>query len=322
MGGSSSPSRTTTTQEPPAFIRPFLEDAARASQNLYRAGTPQFFPGQTVVDYDENTRAALEGTRQRAINGSPVVDAAQGYAQRTLNGPVSSQFGSAMNPYSSQPREFAGATNPYLDATFNRAADQVQNRLQSSFAAAGRNTGAARAPAALELNDLANQVYGGAYEQDRNRSLSELQQMRGIGATGFENAQNRALDDIQQQRGLQLANAQIAPQLAAQDYADLSALEGVGRSNEDLRQQMLDSDIERFNYYEQAPQINLDRYLQRITGSFPGGSQTTVTPNTRNRAAGALGGAASLGLAGAGTGNPYLAAGGAVLGGLLGAFGN
>jgi len=321
MGGSSGPSKTTTTTEPPGFIRPYLEDGARASQNLYRAGEPQYFPGQTVVDYDENTRAALEGTRQRAINGSPVTDAAQNYVQRTVSGQPMSQFTGAMNPYASQPREFSGQTNPYLDATFNRAADQVQNRLQSSFAGAGRNIGAARAPAALELNDLANQVYGGAYEQDRNRSLSELQQQRGIGAQGFENAQSRGLDDIQQQRGLQLSAAGLSPTLAAQDYTDLAALEGVGRSNEDLRQRMLDADIDRFNFREQAPQMNLDRYLQRITGTFPGGTSTQTTPTSRSRAAGALGGAATGASLGASIGGPYGAAIGGIGGGLIGLFG-
>jgi hypothetical protein len=334
MGGSSGPSKTTQTTEPPAFIKPFLQFGAQEAQNLYRGGGPEYFPGSTVVPFSDQTRQALDLTQQRALQGNAGVDAAQGYVQNTLGTDPSSQFTSAQNPFASQTREFAGATNPYLDATFNRAADNVQNRLQSSFAGSGRNIGAARAPAALELNDLANTIYGGAYESDRNRSLSELQQQRGIGAQGFENAQGRGLDDIQQQRGLQLSAAGLAPGLAANDYADLAALEGVGGRYEDLSGQYLDDEINRFNFQQQAPQMNLDRFLQRILGSFPGQTTTTTAPNSRNRAAGALGGAATgAALGGAAAGAASGAAAGSVvpgvgtligagLGGLLGYFGS
>lgn len=356
MGGSSGPSKTTQTTEPPAFIKPFLQFGAQEAKNSYLQGGPQQFPGSTVVPFSSQTQQALDLTQQRALEGSPVTDAAQGYVQRTLNGAPSSSFGAAQNPFGMQPaqfgvaanpfgsapREFDGQTNPYLDATFNRAADQVQNRLQSSFAGAGRNIGAARAPAALELNDLAERVYGGAYESDRNRSLTELQQLRGIGAqgfeserdrqlselqqrlgigaTGFENAQNRALDDLQQQRAMQLSAAGLAPTLAGQDYADLAALEGVGARYEDLQGQYLQDQINRFNFQQNAPQMNLDRYLQRITGAFPGQETTLSEPTSRNRTAGALGGAAAGAKLGSAAG-PYGALFGGIAGGLYGAFG-
>lgn len=319
MGGSSTPSRTTTTTEPPKFIQPFLQEGAQLAQQSYRGGGPEYFPGSTVVPFSDQTRQALDLTQQRALQGNPGVDAAQGYVQNTLGTDPSSQFTNAQNPFASQTREFAGATNPYLDATFNRAADNVQQRLQSSFAGSGRNIGAARAPAALELNDLANTIYGGAYESDRNRSLSELQQQRGIGAQGFESAQGRGLDDIQQQRGLQLTAAQLAPGLANTDYQDLAALEGVGGRYEDLAGQQLDDQINRFNFQQNAPQMNLDRYLQRIQGAFPGQSASAVSPTSRNRGAGALGGAATGATLGA-AGGPVGIGIGALAGGLLGAF--
>ena len=320
MGSSSSPSNTTQTTEPPKFLKPFLEYGAQQAGNLYSGTSPQQYGGPTVVPFAPQTEQALALTQQRALNGSPVVDAAQGFATRTLNASPTSSLGSVANPFGSQPRQFDGASNPYLDATFNRAADQVQNRLQSSFAGAGRNIGAGRAPAALELNDLANTIYGGAYESDRNRSLSELQQLRGIGATGFENSQNRALDDIQQQRQQQLAAAGFAPTLAAQDYADIAALQGVGGSFEDLTGRQIDDAVSRFNFDQEAPQMNLDRYLARLQGVFPGQTTTQSMPQTRNRTSGALGGAATGASLGSAFG-PYGAAIGGIAGGLYGAFG-
>ncbi len=284
MGGSSGPSRTTQTQEPPAFIRPYLESGAQQAQALYNTGGPQQYGGQTVVPFAPQTEQALELTQQRALNGSQVGNAAQSYATDKLSNPITSQYG--------------GASNPYLDQTFNRAADNVQNRLQSSFAGGGRNIGAARAPAALELNDLANQVYGGAYESERDRMQA----------------------DINQQRGIQFSLAGLAPQLGGMDYQDLAALEGVGGRVEDLSGQYIDDAARRFNFDQNAPQTNLDNYLARISGSFPGGTTTQSTPTSRNRAAGALGGAASGAATGANFG-PYGAVIGGVAGGLLGAYG-
>lgn len=285
MGSSSTPSRTTQTTEPPAFIQPYMRDAAEESQRLYRTGGPQYFPGNTVVPFSQQTEQALAGTQARALGGSPVVGAAQDYATRTLNTPPTSQFGNV--------------NNPYLDATFNRAADSVQNRLQSGFAGVGRNIDAGRPVAADELGDLAQRIYGGAYESERNRMA----------------------DDLERQRSMQFAVAGLAPQLANQDYVDLNALQGVGGQVEDLAGRMMEDQAARFDFNQNAPQINLDNYIARISGAFPGQSTTATTPVHRNRAAGALGGAASGAMMGSQIMPGWGTAIGAVAGGLLGGWG-
>jgi hypothetical protein len=285
MGSSSSgPQRTTTTTEPPAFIRPFLEYGAQQSRALYETGGPSYYGGNTVVPFSAQTEAALGGTEARAINGSPVNQAAQNYATGVLQNPITSQFG--------------GATNPYLDATFNRAADSVQNRIQSGFAGSGRNIEAGRPVAAQELNDLATGIYGGAYESERDRMAS----------------------DLAQQRATQFSVAGMAPQLANQDYVDLSALQGVGGQVEDLTGRLMEDQAARWDFSQNAPQINLDNYIARVTGSYPGQNSTQTTPTYRNRTAGAVGGA----MAGAQMGSyfgPWGTGIGAIGGGLLGAYG-
>lgn len=266
MGGGS-PSHTTTTNEPPAFIQPFMQFGAQQSRGLYETGGPKYYPGETVVPFSSQTQQALDRTQQRATNGSPVTNAAQGYSTDVLSG-----------------KYLPGGENqnPYLDATFNRGADQVQNRVQSAFAGSGRNVNAGRAPAAMELNDLANQVYGGAYQNER-----QAQQAMVPFATG----------------------------LANNDYTDLQALQGVGGQYEDLNARQMQDSAARYDFAQNAPQRNLDSYLGRITGAYPGGSQTT--PTYQNHTAGALGGA----MAGAQVGSsfgPYGTAIGAIAGGLLG----
>jgi hypothetical protein len=263
-----------------------MQYGADEAQRLYQTGGPQYYPGNTVVPFSSQTEAALGGTEARALGGSPVNRAAQDYATRTLNTAPTSQFG--------------GASNPYLDAQFNRAADSVQNRIQSGFAGSGRNIEAGRPVAAQEMNDLATGIYGGAYENERNRMAQ----------------------DLAQQRATQFSVAGMAPNLANQDYVDLQQLSGVGGQVEDFAGRLMEDQAARFDFAQNAPQTNLDNYLARITGAYPGGTTTGVTPTYRNRSAGALGGLT----AGAGLGtalslsNPWTAAL-AIGGGLLGAYG-
>jgi hypothetical protein len=321
MGSSSGSTRQTTTTEPPTFIRPFMEYGAQQSRALYETGGPDYYPGNTVVPFAPQTEAALGMTEQRALQGSPVVGAAQNYATNTLNATPSSQFGGASNPYASGANPYGGASNPYLDATFNRAADSVQNRIQSGFAGSGRNIEAGRPVAADEMSDLAARIYGGAYENERNRQLSYGQQQLGIGASGYESERDRMAQDLERQRSMQFGVAGLAPQLANQDYVDINALQGVGGQVEDLSGRLMEDQAARWDFSQNAPQINLDNYLARVTGAYPGQNATQTTPTYRNRTAGAMGGA----MAGAQLGSQIYpgwgTAIGAVAGGLLGGYG-
>jgi hypothetical protein len=282
MGSSNSPTRTTTVTEPPEFIRPFMEYGAQQSRALYETGGPQYYGGNTVVPFSQQTEQALAGTEARAMGGSPVNQAAQNYATGILGKEPTSQFG--------------GASNPYLDAQFNRAADATQQRLQSGFAGSGRNIEAARPAASQELNDLATGIYGGAYENERNRMA----------------------EDLARQRSTQFGVAGLAPQIANQDYVDLQALGGVGGQVEDLAGNLMQDQAARWDFSQNAPQMNLDNYIARVTGAYPGQNATQTTPTYRNRGAGALGGA----MAGAAAGSQiYPGWGtlvGAAAGGLLG----
>jgi hypothetical protein len=62
--------------------------------------------------------------------------------------------------------------NPYLDQTFDMAALRTQNQLSSEFARGGRNVEASQPIRSQQLGDLATQIYGGAYDAERNRQNS------------------------------------------------------------------------------------------------------------------------------------------------------
>lgn len=124
---------------------------------------------------------------------TPAINAARGMtfdAQGNLipqdtqlqKGVAQSQYDYAMNdPMQAKAQSYygnvlGGDTNPYLDSMFNRAANQVQSRLSSQFAAAGRyGSGDQARETAQAYNDLANQMYGGQYNTDQQRMMQAAQ---------------------------------------------------------------------------------------------------------------------------------------------------
>lgn len=269
MGGSSSPDNVTqtTTSNPPDYLVGYLQDAANKSGSQYAndLGNAKYYQGQTVTPFSNETEQALNQTTQRAQNGSPVNQASSGYTADVLNG-------NYLN------------SNPYLDQTFNQAALATQNQLSSEFARSGRNTDAAYAPRADQLNNLATNIYGGNYANERAMQNSTLGQANSI---------------------------------ANQDYVDSQQLAAVGQQREDLTSRNIADQVSRYDYEKNAPGIALDSYLARLGGQS-GGSSSSTTPYFSNTGASALGGAA----VGNSIGSQYGYGGyGAAIGGLLGAYG-
>lgn len=182
MPGGGGGGNQVTKIEPPSYQLPHLQYGVNQAQQLYNRGA-------SVVPFAPQTEAAIAGTTQRALQGSPVTNAAQNYATRSLQG------------------GFLGS-NPYLDATFNKAALATQNQLASQFGAAGRGQAGAEGLRSQQLNDLATGIYGGDYQQERNRMQGVLGQ---------------------------------AGALANQDYIDLAQLGGAGAQVEGLAQQYADA---------------------------------------------------------------------------------
>jgi hypothetical protein len=179
MTGGGSGSNGVTRIEPPSYQLPYLQSGLKGAAEQYNAG------GNPTIPFSQQSEAALAGTEARARAGSPVVGAAQDYTQKSLTG------------------GFLGS-NPYLDQTFERAAQATQGQLASQFAGAGRNVGASEGNRAQQLNDLASQIYGGNYANER-----QLQQ-QSVGS---------------------------AIPLGNQDYVDLGQLGQVGANVENLANQ-------------------------------------------------------------------------------------
>lgn len=182
MAGGGGSQSGVTKVEPPSYQLPYLKTGLQQAQNLYNQGP-------SVVPFSPQTEQALQMTQDRALAGSPLTSSAQDYAQKSLNG------------------GFLGS-NPYLDATFNKAALATQNQLASQFGGAGRNVDASQGLRSQQLNDLATGIYGGAYDAERNRQQGVL--------------------------------PYVTP-LAEADYSDANHLAGVGSQVEGLAQKYADA---------------------------------------------------------------------------------
>lgn len=191
--------------------------------------------------------------------------------------------------YSTLGGDFLGAGNPYFSAMSDRIGNEVTKNVNSTFGAAGRFGSGAHANAlASGLSDTIGQLAYQNYGDERANMMNTMQ---------------------------------FAPALAEADYADIGRLGQAGDARRGLEQGLIDDDVARFNFEQNAPWERLGNYMGLVSGGY-GSSGTTVQPTQRGSlGAGLLGGGlAGAGIASAlGMSNPWTAAlalGGGLLGGL------
>lgn len=155
--------------------------------------------------------------------------------------------GSSMNALAAQQLQaslagqYLDQGNPMFAQMAQRVADTVTPQVNSQFAQAGR--------------------YGsGAHSAALGEALG-----REIGALAYQNYAD--------ERANQLRAAALAPELAAQDYADIDRLAAVGAQREAIAQALINADIARFNFEQSLPFNKLAQYQDLIAGNY-GGTRT------------------------------------------------
>ena len=176
-------SSTTQVQnsQAPSWQQPYQQYGLGQATAQYNGITS---PQQLVAGFAPQQNQAISGITSLATN-NPTLGAAQDYTQSVLNG--------------------SPANNPYLNSEFNNAANTVQNRIESEFAGAGQPVVNSLPVQSDELNNLASQLYGGAYN---------------TGVQQQENALANSGNVVNNELGLQqgLYNAGGAVQNLAQQY--------------------------------------------------------------------------------------------------------
>lgn len=259
--GSKQSGTQTTTVEPPSIVKPYLQQGYQTASSLLSQGGPQQYQGNTVAPFAPQQEQAMQLASARALGGSPVMSAAQNQAAQTLGG------------------DFLNS-NPYLDETFRKAAQATRSALDTQFAGSGRDLIAQLPGRSDQLNNLANQIYGGNYQAERARQMQAIP---------------------------------FASGLANQDWTDIGQLANVGSQIQGQTQNIINDRVRRWDFEQMRPEDALSSYLARIQGLAPASGQTSSQPIYSNPAGSALGGA----LGGGALFGPWGALGGGLLG-LLG----
>ena len=172
-GGGST--RTINTMvNPPAYAQPFLEFGLEQAKKIYESNKPQYYPGKTTVGFSPESEMALSGTRQMALDGSPLIPAVQDVVMQNLMG-----------------------TNPLMSAAFQPAVQEVQ----AQAAKAGRYgsgyqqgaLGAALAPIAYEAQQDAIAMAPAV----REFGYADLNTLAGVGAAREAQSEAELAADIE-----------------------------------------------------------------------------------------------------------------------------
>lgn len=202
-----------TTQEIPGELKPLATAYTNKAIGLGDQGfTP--YSDQRFADMNGAQQAGIGMTMDRALNGSSVMNQANQTLTDTLQG---------------------GNTNPYLDSMVNKAQANVLGNAQQAAARSGSfgNSGIAES-AAKQMGDVATQMYGGAYDADRDRQMQALNMAQSYGNQPYQDAQQlmtagQSLQD-QQQQGMDFDYQQFQEQQNL-PYKQLAAMSGVFGSN-------------------------------------------------------------------------------------------
>ena len=116
---------------------------------------PDFLKGPLT----SSVNAAQRQFNNSGADGNALIGQAQGLTGQTINGDF-------LSPDS----------NPFLEGTFNRAADLTRGRLATEFAGNGRDLEASAPARSDELQTLSSNIFGGNYQAERGRQQAAVGQ--------------------------------------------------------------------------------------------------------------------------------------------------
>lgn len=309
-GGEGGQQDSVTRNTPWEPLQPYYQDIASQAQGLYNSGGPNYYPNQTYVPFSAQSQAAMQLGQNRALFGSQFDQPAGNVAMQNMQGnsPYTMAGVGALGMAGLGAGQLNATaqggylnSNPYLDQAFNAAArglntqynNQVMPGINATFGSGGR-TGSNAHQQSIDMantnygnavGDMAAQIYGGNYQAERDRQMGASSALGNLGmgiASGYGGlgSQNFAQ---------QMGGAALGQNLAQNDWQNIGMLGGIGQQVEGKAGQMLGDYQDRFNFYQQRPEANLQQYAQLIGGLGSGfGTSNTNVDNQNGSALGNL----------------------------------
>lgn len=194
-GGGTTETKTEISPDFKPYITYGLEKTKQALESM-----PQV-PSNLAAPMSATTSQALDLAKQRALAGSPLLQAAQQEQLQTIQG-------RGINPF------LAGAAEALYRPTTMAAQEAIQG-LESKASSMGRYGSGAMGEIAKKASYGIGLGLGDIYKQ-------------------------LALQSSEAERQRQVAASQLAPQLGAADYADIQRLLQVGQGQEQYAQQQIE----------------------------------------------------------------------------------
>lgn len=230
----------TTTNAPLPWMESYLQDYMSRAQQA--ANTPYQASPQTYTGPNQYLTQGWQATANRAMQGSPVMSAANQQLQNIMGGGFMQG-------------------NPYLQQSIDNAQQDL-----------ARNYNLVNKPAW----DKAMQGSGsfgntGVMEYAQNAQNDLMRNMGRIGSDmRFQNYAN--------ERGLMQSALGMAPTFANQDYVDANALLNAGNQQQQFNQGQADQNYRWWQEAQNYPRQQLSAYGQAL-GVGGGGTQTQTAPD-------------------------------------------
>ena len=211
--GGDSGGTSVTKQEIPAELKPLASAYANKAMDLSsQAYNP--YTGDRFADLNSTQQQGVDMVQQRALNGSQTMNNAEAALNANIQG---------------------GQTNPYLDEMVNKAQDSVRSQFNTGAVSSGSfgNSGL-QEQFANSLGDVATNMYGNAYETDRNRQMQSIGMAQQFGNQAYTDAnQLLSAGQLQQDQTQQDQDFAYQQYQEQQDlpYKQLAAMSGVFGTN-------------------------------------------------------------------------------------------
>lgn len=238
MGSQPDTQETTSTTEPPEYVKPFAKKyLSRANQLSQTAVMPELPGGASRVEgFTPDQLAAFGLIQDRALNGDQTINAA------------SQGLGQFLDPNAA----FSPLANQLVNTNRQGTIDAFNTQVAPGLSDIARRSGSFGNSGVAELDAI--QRYG------LSRSLQE----------GEAGIRNQFLDRS-------LAAQSYAPGLAASRQSDIQALYGIGQQQQGLGQAIRDIDFQNILAAREEPFTRLNVLGSAINTASGGYGRTTGT---------------------------------------------
>ncbi len=307
----------------PSFLSQYAKESGNPSflsQYAKESGNPSFLSQYQADSGNPAMLSAWNSGSNKAL--ADAVSRAQNQTLANVSGSFSQagRYGSGAHAASANDaagniaaRMYNDAYNQDQDRSLQSWSDDQNRRLDAYEQTQNRGLAGWQAGQQNRLD---------AYNQAQNRNLTGWQTDQQNRLDAWNSGLNRELSAYNAERENMMRAAGLSPSLAEQDYRDIAALSEAGTARENHAQNLINADIDRYNYNAGRDLTNLQNYGAMISGGYGLSGSSTNTGNAAK--SNPLGGLLSGGLSGAGMG--YLLGGqtgglyGGGIGGLLGLF--